>query len=324
MAEARIRNLIAAAFDAHVMEEVREVRSFRFTNVRIKRSMDILPGGAVAQRAEMSRTGAYSFGLTWWPGYLLLTGDLGELTLCHYHALPTFAGISWALGVDHDYLMSKTGVRREYDREAQIKHLRDWANQPVIEYLNGTRSVWWRKDSETGEMVKDVRRYSGFRHELQEWRRNVRRFGPDHPEEGYEKPVADPITKRKLERWQLLSDIRRDHKVEEDHIIPDHWMNWAKLWYEADQWGNIQDILTPDGRREILARIEDEHLQSPDKAADLYYGKLGYDDFSTSEKWNERTYWQIAAIQHGVAMIYLQEFPDSEEAARIRREQQVD
>ena len=71
--------VIGDTFDTHVMEEVRDVRSFRFTNVRVKRTMDIVAPGCTIQRVSMERTNAYSFGLTWRPGYLVLTGDLGEL-----------------------------------------------------------------------------------------------------------------------------------------------------------------------------------------------------------------------------------------------------
>jgi hypothetical protein len=328
----QMADIIDGSFDNHVMEEVHDVRSFRFTNVRLKRSMDIVSPGRTIEKLQMERTSAYSFGLTWRPGHIVLTGDLGELTLVHYHALPTFKDIVWALSPDHGYLMSKTNVRQEYDQKAQLRELRQWANEEAVEYLNGHVSTNWRHPrahdnrATQGPFQKIIKRVKGFRHELQEWRRECKAAGWStagrpmhfqHEDDIPEKPTLEPITKRPYDKYPLLSANRYDHKVEEHYVIPDHWKRWARLWYEAD-FGEIESILTPRGRREILDTIENEHLQSADGAANLFYGRLGFDDFSSAERWPDRTYWQIAAIQHGINMIVLKEFPDSTAAQRIR------
>ena len=90
----------AEAFVGHVCEETKLVRTHLFKS----------PG-----RQE------YWFRVTWLPGQLLLTGDLGCLSVTHYHALPSFEdAVKWMRGACFEYMMEKTGVQRSYDRDATL------------------------------------------------------------------------------------------------------------------------------------------------------------------------------------------------------------
>lgn len=321
-----VHEFIDRAFDTHVMEEVREVRSFRFTNVRIKRSVVSLVGATgckVEERVTMERSGANSFGLTWRPGQLMLTGDLGELTIPHY-ALATFAGISWALSSDHDYLMGKTKERKEYDPEETLREIRRDLDRPVIEFLNGERTIRHRwpkhhdgKPTQGPVQTLDIR-VPGFRHELQEWRIACKEAALDQEEmdEAYvpERPELPLVTEKK-DRYSWQN--HRDRSAHSDWDIPDHLEMWAKAAYAVGEQCDL--VNTREGRARVWGEIDIAVSGERSDAVEFLH-RAGYDDWYGSEKWNDRTYWQIAAIQHGVAMIYLAEFPDSEEAGRIRRE----
>lgn len=66
----------------------------------------------------------YAFTVTWTPGVLALAGDLGELTLIHYNAMPTWQqAVQWADGAGVDYLLEKSNAKHEFDREGSITSL---------------------------------------------------------------------------------------------------------------------------------------------------------------------------------------------------------
>jgi hypothetical protein len=312
-------DIIGDTFQNHVMEEVHDVRSFRFTNVRIKRSMDIVSPGRIIQRASMERSSAYSFGLTWRPGHIVLTGDLGELTLVHYHALPTFKDICWALSADHDYLMGKTNVRKEYDPEGTLEYIRQELDRPVIEFLNGEKTTRWRhprahENKATQGPTQTIHvRVPGFRHELQEWRRAMAEAKADQGDdaEAYfpERPELPLVTERK-DRWTA----ERARHLATQFDAPEHLEPWARAAHAVYEDAIL--VNTREGRARIWGEIESACSEDRREAIE-FLQRAGYDDYYGSEKWPDHTYWQIAAIQHGVRMIYAQEFPEST-AARHR------
>jgi hypothetical protein len=80
---ARAERVIAG----HVIKE-RQSRSFDFRNPRL---------GSF-----------YAYSVTWTPGTIVLAGDLGEMTITHWHALHKFkSGMEWLATAHWDYLLSK-------------------------------------------------------------------------------------------------------------------------------------------------------------------------------------------------------------------------
>lgn len=71
---------------------------------------------------------ANAYSITWsYPGTLTLTGDMGELVLTHYSAMPNWwSAVSWVLGnTDHDYFLRKSNAKQEYDPERTLQVLVD-------------------------------------------------------------------------------------------------------------------------------------------------------------------------------------------------------
>lgn len=83
----------------------------------------------------------YWFMVTWCPGSLTLSGDVGELTLTHYHAMPTWQeAVKWVSGADHGYLMQKSDKKRVFNEEETIKQIIYMADEHLNEY--GDDSIW--------------------------------------------------------------------------------------------------------------------------------------------------------------------------------------
>lgn len=103
--------MIQGAISGHVMSE-RRSRSFDFRT----------PG----------KGSTYAFVLTWSPGSVNLSGDLGELTVTHWHALHDFApGMRWMADSHLDYLLRKTGAQDEVDPEATARFIIEIAQQEL-------------------------------------------------------------------------------------------------------------------------------------------------------------------------------------------------
>lgn len=245
----------------------------------------------------------YWFTLTWTPGHLTLAGDLGELTLCHYHALRHYeGGIRWALSSDFDYLMSKTSMRREYDRDGTLAFIMRHANEPVVSVLDGRKESFWRKDPASGEMVRQTRRVTGFRHELQVWRRT-----PLHERED---PEDDPRAIRLRPDWKRKWDAHlHNTPIDDLYDIPDCWIPWVRIWRKL-RGRHHRPGLSPEGPEFVLKAANRWELKS--EIAELCASRddairfcmdIGLDDYYGDEKWPSGVYWKFEAIQHGCRMI---------------------
>ena len=72
----------------------------------------------------------YSFTVTWRPGVLSLAGDVGELTITHYHAMPTWQkAAQWINGSCMMYLLEKSNARTEFDTTRTIDTLIELADE---------------------------------------------------------------------------------------------------------------------------------------------------------------------------------------------------
>lgn len=233
----------------------------------------------------------YWFRITWTPGHLTLTGDVGDLTLCHYYALRSYEdGLAWALEADHDYLMSKTGVSQQYDPEATARFIVQHANEEPILALNGDRR-------------RAGFPRTGFRHDLQAWRRMRLDEREDISDDDPRVIRLWPDWKR---RWDLYLDLT---PLDDLYEIPDCWNVWTRIW-RALRGEFHRPGLSTEGPEFVIKAANRAKLKSQIKSLcesrDEAVGfclRIGLDDYYGSEKWNAQTYWQIEAIKHGCGMM---------------------
>jgi hypothetical protein len=69
-------------------------------------------------------TSAYAFRITWAPGLLAVSGDIGSAVYEVWPAFQTLEGaVSLVAEANLDYLAGKSGVAKEFDRDATVGHL---------------------------------------------------------------------------------------------------------------------------------------------------------------------------------------------------------
>src|SRR5262249_39254550 len=80
----------------------------------------------------------YRFRVTWAPGNLFLSGDLGEETWTHYHAMPElWAAIFWFGGSSYDYLVGKCTAEQVFDRDRTVEHILESAYRSIRDSWTG-------------------------------------------------------------------------------------------------------------------------------------------------------------------------------------------
>ena len=83
-------------------------------------------------RMGRPNTGSYSFRVTWCPGVLVVSGDIGSAV---YQVWPSFGTLWGAIDlVDQagfDYLAGKSGVREEFDRDETVSSLVRYAYESL-------------------------------------------------------------------------------------------------------------------------------------------------------------------------------------------------
>lgn len=93
-------------------------------------------------KVQKSGTWIYGFFITFSPGVLTLSGDVGELVITHYHAMPTLeAALQWLDGIEFSYLMGKSSAKQEYSPTASAKCAVAMANED-LKYDDDRR---WKK-----------------------------------------------------------------------------------------------------------------------------------------------------------------------------------
>lgn len=72
---------------------------------------------AASQSWLLRRLGetAYHFRVTWCPGSLFVSGDVGEIVVNHYSFNDAWSAAAWVNGANWDYFMEKTHVEKVYD-----------------------------------------------------------------------------------------------------------------------------------------------------------------------------------------------------------------
>lgn len=73
---------------------------------------------------------SYWYNVTWTPGFLTVSGDIGEMTVVHYHALNSIDNsIGWVNGACFEYLMEKTDIEKKFDPEETVESLVYFADE---------------------------------------------------------------------------------------------------------------------------------------------------------------------------------------------------
>lgn len=307
---------IAKWCDKHVMVE-EPVRSFRFHGHNVdkrydKGRVDHRPGFITftpVQGAKFIYTSTYCFTLTWTPGHMTIVGDLGQLTVVHHQAMPTLgAACNWLQSPDYDYLLSKTGIRRVFDRDLTVDDLWHRLTEYVPEHLV--------------EMEKEIKAYEADKPKWRkrdgmtkaEFEQEMRYYEEDHPRLQYGfRPCKQPERLNK-NLWRL------DERI--GWHVPDNWELIAKVWkfFREDYSPYVDEdpntLLTEEGRTELRNAI-DSHVRelSDEEVGAWIYREIEMDDYSGVYQYPEQAFVQIAAIQHGARMILDRHFAGGEKAA---------
>lgn len=291
------------AFERHVIRE-EPVRSFRFHGNTVQKvyekGLEIIRPGFMTfnpkERASFAYTSAYAYTLTWTPGHLTLVGDLGEMTIVHYHAMPTLeAACRWVLNSDFDYLMQKTNVQQVFDRSATCEYI--W--QVIMERTaEGLKYLKEEKDRWLKEKPKWLKS-KGMRKD--EFEQEMRCWQDDDPVKQYGiTEVKEPS--RHIPRSLWSAEDKRGWSV------PDEFEMLFRLWkflYGEDEVFFRPNELLEEAR---IADLKDafEHWcdsRANDEIVGMIVRDLEYDDYYGEYRYDDGYVWKMAAIQLGAQMI---------------------
>lgn len=319
----KARESAARDFGHHTMRDGL-VRSFRFNGSDVRRELErpdkVYPfngGAAPVEKANISLTSAYSFTLTWTPGHMTLAGDIGEMVLTHYHAMPTLEeAVRWIDTPDFDYLLEKSDKRRVYNRDETLKAFKAFVYEEVREEVLGRWSSLARGRDEDGKVIWEKYHTGGMIGELRRWRKEkpvwskMRRAG--HTQAEFKEELR--LWEQDKPRVLYLEERERgrfDHRVYADNRdrpqdfwdYPDCLDRLVRLYLHFNRhWqGDIKSLLTSEGRWRLWDEVE-RAMESESDAYAVTYGV--FDDHElVAHTYQWRDYYQIAAIQHGCRMI---------------------
>ncbi|MBB4177651.1 hypothetical protein [Rhizobium sp. BK112] len=278
----------------HVMIE-EPVKSFRFHMHYIDKKVTKRQEGSYpflrilppVEAAKFAYNSTYAYTLTWTPGHMTIVGDLGQLTVVHYHAMQTLEeACRWLQSCDFDYLLSKTNEQQEYDRDATLDHFKRELNEGVIDHLLGTPG--WGKDK---------RRDNGDIQELRAWIKQ-RPLEGQLNEEGEDEQAW-------LENRPLTAFDDKDR---------DCWDRWKQVTEFVSVYQEQYDYTKASDRRAILDEVE-HHFETEHDAAEFLWRDLSDSEPCICREYRHQAFFQIAAIQHGTRMILGRHFSGSKVAA---------
>jgi len=300
----------------HVIKE-EPVRSFRFHMHYVDKKHDKgltihRPGFrtyAPSEGAKFQYNSTYAYTLTWTPGHMTIVGDIGELTVVHYHAMPTLEeACEWLLSPDYHYLLSKTKERQKFDSEKTIEDIWRCFTSEVEDAKKYYAEELARWEAEKPKWLKrDGMTKAEFEAELKYW-------NEDHPKHSY----------GFSEKQRPHYSINRNLWSDEDELgwrVPEGYMWLAKLWkflYDHDEIFERDPnfMLTAEGLEDLKYRFESwASGRAEDEILGFMYRDINYDDYSGVYEYRDHAFFQIAAIQHGCRMILDRHFPKLEQAA---------
>lgn len=211
----------------------------------------------------------YSFAVTWTPGTLVLSGDLGELTVTHWNAMSTMEhAVRWMLGASFGYIISKSDAKEVYDSAGTRADILRMANEEPLESLRS------------------------YHQELQQARRE------------YNADLASAIAAEEPapEFKDYLDSVRTDPRV----VIYDHgsraesrlddcWATWRALY--KFRWASnrgCETLMTREGRHVLLKSLD---LDNTSEAADISRA-MRWDDYYGSYEYPHEAVRAYAALQH--------------------------
>jgi hypothetical protein len=243
---------------------------------------------------RFSPSSMFAFTLTWAPGVLTLSGDIGELSIVHYTTPDTFeSNILWTLKADYDHLMAKSGVQKVYDPQATYESLLKDANRDVITALMGEQVF-----------SRALQRYvtcGGFRDEMRKYRDGVKNAKLD-----LERATADWQENGCTGNQPVLKDFMpfdpRESEEYRDFQSPNGmaWQDWLLLW-EHLGYGHPENIFKAQCRREIRSHLRDL-CDNQHELVEMMH-EIGYEDYYGTDVYPDRSRWQIAAIKHGCQLL---------------------
>lgn len=296
---------IAKWCDKHVMVE-EPVRSFRFHAHYVKKTYSKgnetrRPGFITftpVEGAQFQYTSTYAFTLTWTPGHMTIVGDLGELVVVHYHAMPTLEeACNWLQTPDFDYLLSKTKQKREFDRDQTVKDIWDMISEEATQHLKYYQEELARHEAEKPKWRKrDGMTKADFEAEMKSWE-------GDHPRHsyGFTKCSQPDYLNRNL--WSESQKIGWD--------IPDGFDLVARAWHSLrdESYCSItdpNDLLAEDGLEELHSDIDSFCRDSGEEDIQYWCYHTLDRDWSGTYEYPQHAFFQIAAIQFGCQMILQQ------------------
>lgn len=245
--------------------------------------------------------GNESYTVTWTPGVLSLSGDLGDLTVTHYGAMGSLEGaVSW-IGRNSDlgYLLSKSDAKEQYDPEHTLSYLREWASgdaRPALVALRDQRREYRRAVAEGQEE---------WRADHRAWRLGTPGIGESPEEEPqpadygpHDGDRPEALTIKRLGCFLRHDDLRLESSIRLGgfhYTVPAGWELWARMWDESGSDDDVGVIFTSAGRRQVL-RLLAEYLTTAEDAGDLC-ARLHLDDYHGNYSYTERHILKIMCLK---------------------------
>lgn len=88
-------------------------------------------------RCARPGTFTYGFRVTWAPGALMISGDIGDLIVRHYSFSDPWAAAAWVNGAEWDYFMEKAAAEKEYERDETAEFIVERAYQQMRDGWRG-------------------------------------------------------------------------------------------------------------------------------------------------------------------------------------------
>jgi hypothetical protein len=233
--------------------------------------------------AEGRYKSAYAYAVTWTPGTLCISGDIGEFTVTHYSAMRTIEGtLGWLDGIEFSYLMSKSTAQEVYDEDETFAEIIRMANEDALHSLKSLR------EDRGNHRAACVYARAEWQDAVREW-------------ESSESGGAAPVITDYLPDDGGLPQLKIGKSPRGNPKIPDGWELWYRIWKEVDGYGNPNCIFTSVGRSDLKDHLR-RSLSSEDEAIDLC-SMLKIDDFYGYRKYPTKCRVWHAAIRAWVAIV---------------------
>lgn len=249
-----------------------------------------------------------AYAVTWTAGTLVLSGDIGERTITHYHAMKTAIGAArWMLGAEFDYIMGKSDAQQKPDVDATLASILEWANEPALEDLRNLRDEKRRyRDDRAEAVVEHAAALIAATQAGSEETLDLDDFLPD--EGGYTLKLEVKAASRDFLSCKRIGGFYYD--------APDGFRNWLRLW-DAVGGCDLEGILTGAGRREIREELEGRLSGADANEIARLCCEIGIDDYYGSSDYPPRLMFQFVALQRWAAHVIAEHEAATAAAAEV-------